>query len=45
MLEIGRREGVSAAPERRALAAIEQLVADGSIAAADVVVLLTPAAH
>jgi threonine synthase len=40
MLEIGRREGVSAAPEGgAALAAIEQLVADGSIAAGDVVVL------
>ena len=40
MLEIGRREGVSAAPEGgAALGAIEQLVADGSIAAADVVVL------
>src|SRR5580765_8017488 len=40
MLAIGKHEGVSAAPEGgAALAAIEQLVADGSIAAADVVVL------
>ena len=40
MLEIGKREGVSAAPEGgAALAAIEQLVADSSIAATDSVVL------
>ena len=40
MLEIGKREGVSAAPEGGAgLAAIEHLVADGSIVATDSVVL------
>ena len=40
MLEIGKREGVSAAPEGgAALAAIEHLVADGAIEATDSVVL------
>jgi threonine synthase len=40
MLEIGKREGVSAAPEGgAALAAIERLVADGSIKPRDTVVL------
>ena len=40
MLDIGRLSGVSAAPEGgAALAAIERLVADGTIAASDTVVL------
>ena len=40
MVEIGRLEGVSAAPEGgAALTAIRQLVADGSIGKSDTVVL------
>ena len=40
MLEIGRRQGVSAAPEGgAALVAIERLVADGSIKPTDSVIL------
>ena len=40
MLEIGSTEGISAAPEGgAALAAIERLVADGTIAATESVVL------
>jgi threonine synthase len=40
MVEIGRREGVSAAPEGgAALAAIRQLVANGSILSHETVIL------